>query len=97
MEEALPVFLGPALGYCRGPGFNPGIASMGFFNPILKAHSASMDHKAQSEFFLCIFSSLTCLKKRVFSRPDLLQLKVPARLYWDLLTSRRYQPACHNF
>jgi hypothetical protein len=23
--------------------------------------------------------------------------KVPARLYWDLLTNERYQPACHYF
>jgi hypothetical protein len=45
-------------------------------------------------FFLCIFSSLTCLKKPVFSKLDLLWWKVPARLYWDLLTSGRYQPAC---
>ncbi len=41
-------------------------------------------------FFLCIFSSLTCVKKLVFSKLDLLRWKVPARLYWDL-------PACHYF
>jgi hypothetical protein len=23
--------------------------------------------------------------------------KVPARLHWDLLTSRRYRPPCHYF
>ncbi len=41
-------------------------------------------------FFLCIFSSLTCLKnKHVFSKWDLLQWKATARLYWDLLTSGR--------
>jgi hypothetical protein len=49
-------------------------------------------------FFFCIFTSLTCLKKKpVFSKRDLLSWKVPARLYWDLLTSGRYQPACHYF
>jgi hypothetical protein len=37
---------------------------------------------------LCIFSSLTCLKKKpVLSKRDLLRWKVPARLYKDLLTS----------
>ncbi len=46
--------------------------------------------KALLGFFLCIFSSLTCCKKPVFSKPDLLRWKVPARLNWDLLTSRRY-------
>jgi hypothetical protein len=46
--------------------------------------------KALLGFFLCIFSSLTCYKKPVFSKPDLLRWKVPARLNWDLLTSRRY-------
>ncbi len=49
--------------------------------------------KALLEFFLWIFSSLTCLKKLVFNKQDLLRWKVPARLYWDLLTSRRYHPA----
>ncbi len=34
--------------------------------------------KALPEFFLCIFSFLTCLKKPVFSERDLLQWKVPA-------------------
>ncbi len=43
------------------------------------------------DFFLCIFSSLTCLKKPVFSKLDLLWRKVPpTRLYWDLLTSGTY-------
>jgi hypothetical protein len=37
------------------------------------------------------------LKKPVFSKQDLLRWKVPAMLYWDLLTSGRYQPACHYF
>jgi hypothetical protein len=27
----------------------------------------------------------------------LLRWKVPAGLYWDLLTSGRYQPPCHYF
>jgi hypothetical protein len=46
--------------------------------------------KALPGYFLCIFSSRTCLKKPVFCKRDLLRFKVPARLYWDLLTSRRY-------
>jgi hypothetical protein len=37
-------------------------------------------HKALPGFFLCIFSSLTCLKKLVFSKLDLLQWKVTASL-----------------
>jgi len=53
--------------------------------------------KALPGIFLCIFSFLTYLKKPVFSKMDLLQWKVPARLYWDLLTVGRYQPACHYF
>jgi len=53
--------------------------------------------KALPGFILCIFSSLTCLKKPVFSKGDLLLWKVLARLYWDLLTSGKYQPACHYF
>jgi hypothetical protein len=48
--------------------------------------------KALPGFFLCIFSSITCLKRPVLSKRDLLQWKVPARLYWDLLTCARYQP-----
>ncbi len=48
------------------------------------------ERKALLGSLLCIFSSLTCHKKPVFSKPDLLWWKVPARLYWDLLTSRRY-------
>jgi len=43
--------------------------------------------KAVPGFLLCIFSSLACLKKHVFSKGDLMRWKVPARLYWDLLTS----------
>ncbi len=35
------------------------------------------------------------MKKPVFSKRDLPLWKVPVRLYWDLLTSGRYQPACH--
>ncbi len=51
---------------------NPGRASNWVPYPI---------HKALPGFFLCIFSSLTCLKKPVFSKPDLLRWwKVPARL-----------------
>jgi hypothetical protein len=41
--------------------------------------------KALLGFFLCIFSSLTCLKKPVFSKRDLLWWKVPAgctRIFW---------------
>ncbi len=49
--------------------------------------------KAVPEFFLCIFSSLTCLKKPVFIKGDLMQWKVQARSYWDLLTSGTYEPA----
>jgi hypothetical protein len=52
--------------------------------------------KALLGFFLCIFSSLTCLKKPVFSKRDLLRWKVTARLYWDLLPNGRYQPQISN-
>jgi hypothetical protein len=45
--------------------------------------------KALPGFFLCIFGSLTLLKKPVFNKLDLLWWKIPARLYWDLLTSGR--------
>jgi hypothetical protein len=51
--------------------------------------------KAPPGFFLCIFRSITCLKKPVFIKGDLPLWKVPARLDWDLLTSGRYQPNCH--
>jgi hypothetical protein len=50
--------------------------------------------------FSFVFSAplLACLKKPVFTKRDLLQWKIPARLYWDLLASGRYQPAsCHYF
>ncbi len=57
----------------------------------------SQSVKTLSGFFLCISSSLTCLKKPVFNNGDLLRWNVPARLYWDLLTSWRYPPACHYF
>jgi hypothetical protein len=46
--------------------------------------------KALPEFFLCIFSFITCLKKPVFSKGDLLQWKVLARLYSALLTRGSY-------
>jgi hypothetical protein len=42
--------------------------------------------KALPRFFL------TCLKKRVFSKRDLLGWKVPARLYWDLPVPSAYRP-----
>jgi hypothetical protein len=78
------------------PFFPPSV--LGF---IVTLHEHCPTRKALPGFFLCIFSSLTCLKKRrnlpVFSKRDLLQWKVPAGLYWDLLTSRRYHPACHYF
>jgi hypothetical protein len=48
------------------------------------------ERKALLGLFLSIFSSLTCHKKPIFSKPDLLWWKVPARLYWDLLTTPRY-------
>jgi len=45
--------------------------------------------------FSFVFSApLSCLKKPVFRKPDVLRWEVGARLYWDLLTSGRYQPAC---
>jgi hypothetical protein len=77
------------------PFFPPSVLG---FNVTLQEHCPT--RKALPGFFLCIFSSLTCLKKRrnlpVFSKRDLLQWKVSARLYWDLLISRRYHhPACH--
>jgi hypothetical protein len=51
---------------------------------ILSALASSLAKgKALPGFFLCIFSSLTCLKKPVFSKRDLLRWKVPARLNWD--------------
>jgi hypothetical protein len=53
--------------------------------------------KAPPGFFLSIFSSLTCPKKPVFSKHDLLWWKVPARLEWNLLTNGRYQPASYYF
>jgi hypothetical protein len=53
-------------------------------------HRVLQVRKALPGIFLCIFSSLTCLKIPVFSKPDLLRWKVPARLYWDILTSWRY-------
>ncbi len=39
-----------------------------------------INHKGLAGFFLCIFTSLTCLKKPVFSKRDLLRRKVPASL-----------------
>jgi hypothetical protein len=41
--------------------------------------------KAFPGFFLRIFSSLTCLKKPIFNKRDLLRWKVPVRLYSDVL------------
>jgi hypothetical protein len=35
------------------------------------------------------------MKKPVFSKLDLLRRKVPARLFWDLLTSPRYLLLTH--
>jgi hypothetical protein len=51
------------------------IMNMSLYGCMLLSH-----RKALPEFFLCIFSSLTCLKKPVFSEGDLLQWKVPASL-----------------
>jgi hypothetical protein len=45
-----------------------------------KSHHITCVRKALPGFFLCIFSSLTCLKKPVFSERDLVQWKVPASL-----------------
>jgi hypothetical protein len=46
--------------------------------------------KALPRFFLCIFSSLTCLNF-CFQQVGSSAVEVPARLYWDLPTSGRYQ------
>ncbi len=46
----------------------------------LTSHHPFTMHKALSGFFLCIFGSLTCLKKSVFRKGDLLWWKVPASL-----------------
>jgi hypothetical protein len=46
--------------------------------------------KAGLGFFLCIFSSVTCLKKPVFSKPVLLRLKVRARLYCEKIPALLY-------
>jgi hypothetical protein len=48
-------------------------------------------------FSLCIFSFFTYVKTPVFSKPDLLRWKVPARLYWGLLTSGRYPASLSLF
>jgi hypothetical protein len=55
--------------------------------------------KALPGFFFCILSSLTCCMKEHVSLASggLLRWKVPARLYWDLLTRGRYQPPSHYF
>jgi len=45
--------------------------------------------KAPPGFFFCIFSSLTCLKKPVFSKQDLPRWTVPVRIYWDLSDQRK--------
>jgi hypothetical protein len=47
-------------------------------SPVLNPYPT---HKALPGFFLCIFSSLTYLKKLVFNKGDLPCPKVPARLY----------------
>jgi hypothetical protein len=47
---------------------------------LICAHGKLSSHKALPGFFLCIFSSLTCLKKPVFSKRDLLSWKVLASL-----------------
>ncbi len=44
-----------------------------------------------------VFSAPLPAEETCFSKRDLLRWKVPAMLYWDLLTSGRYKPACHYF
>jgi hypothetical protein len=51
-------------------------------NQITKS-SNFISRKALPGFFLPTSSSLTCRKKPVFSKRDLLRWKVPAMLYWD--------------
>jgi hypothetical protein len=53
------------------------------------------ESKALPGFFLCIFSSLTCMKEPVFSKRIFCNGRYQPG--WDLLTSRKYQPACHYF
>ncbi len=79
--------------FCNG--FTLGRTAQATLVPIWIRVSLCM-RKALLGFFLCIFSSLTCLKKPVFSKRDLLRCKVTARLYWDLLTNGRYQPQISN-
>jgi hypothetical protein len=47
--------------------------------PTLVTNQLIMSRKALPGFFLCIFSSLTCLKKTVFNERDPLQCKVLAQ------------------
>jgi hypothetical protein len=61
-------------------------------NHLLQCISAKVGAQCRSKplpgFFLCIFSSLTCLKKPVFSKWDLLWWKVPASLSLFLKSER---------
>jgi hypothetical protein len=50
-------------------------------------HGGFIMRKALPRFFLYISCSLTCLKKLVFSKWDLLPWKVTTRLHGDLLIS----------
>ncbi len=45
------------------------------------------------KFFLCIFSSLTCLKKPVYSKQVLLRWKVPASLSLFLQSEKKINPS----
>ncbi len=77
--------------------FYEGSGTVWFKGPKALTAVPPLLRKALPGIFLCIFSSLTCLKKPVFSKMDLLRWKARARLNSDLLTSGRYQPACHYF
>ncbi len=78
-------------------GQNGSGLSWSFIFPTLERNRIVFTRKALPGFFICIFSSLTCPKKLVFSKRDFLPWKFPARLYRDRLTSGRYQPASHYF
>jgi hypothetical protein len=52
--------------------------------------------KALPRFFLCISSSPYLPEETCFQQARSSAVE-DTRLCWDLLTSRRYQPACHYF
>ncbi len=68
-----------------------------FFQSLPVPQKYSLSRKAVPGFLLCIFSSRCLPEETCFQQVGSSVVESTRRLYWDILTSGRYQPTYHYF